>query len=365
MSKEESLRLRLYKHPKSGIWQIRGNYLGVHVDESAGTRVERHAEGILERRKREIYEEVVLAKPRDRSFAEAAIGYMKSGGEKPPLKAILAARLRVDGKQRVFGELLLREIDQSVIDDLAAHLKPHCKDSTRTRHVYTPISAVLTWASEQRSWGFVHGRIRRPKQAPGRIDWRTPAEIEWWLDRAGPEKPILVGYVGTGARASELINLNEEDVAPGRTRFTLWENDTKARRARSLDLQSRVRDALPPPPEDGKGPVYRNSKDGRWTLIAVEKALDRITVREARAAANKLEAEEIAECVYRAASAKFDSITRSEARKRAQRLYEEVAERERIPWIHPHVLRHTWATWAYAVTHDLPWLMQQGGWGQA
>jgi integrase len=28
------------------------------------------------------------------------------------------------------------------------------------------------------------------------------------------------------------------------------------------------------------------------------------------------------------------------------------------------VLRHTWATWAYAVTSDLPWLMQQGGWAK-
>jgi integrase len=361
---QESLRLRLYKHPKSGIWQIRGTYLGAHVDESAGTRVERDAEGVLERRKREIYEEVVLAKPRDRSFAEAAIGYMKSGGEKPPLKAILAAKLRVDGKQRIFGELLLREIDQSVIDDLAVHLKPRCKPSTRTRHVYTPISAVLTWASEQRSWGFAHGRIRRPKQPPGRLDWRTPKEIEWWLSQAGPEKAILIGYVGTGARGSELINLDWPDVASGAKRFTLWEKDTKARKARSLDLQQRVLEALPTPPSDGKGPVYRNSKGGRWTLIAVEKALDRITVRAARAAATDLEAEEVAEYVWKAASAKFDADTRSRARKRAQALYEAIAERENIPWIHPHVLRHTWATWAYAVTSDLPWLMQQGGWAK-
>lgn len=361
---QEKLRLRLYKHPRSGIWQIRGTYLGVVVDESAGTRLERDAEGILERRKRDIYEEIVLGKPKDRSFADAAIGYMKSGGEKKPLRKILAAELKIGAKKRLFRDMLLREIDQTVIDDLAAQLLPATKDSTRTRHVYTPVSAVLSWAASQPSWGYVGFRIRRPKQPKGRIDWRTPKEIEWWLERAGPEKAILIGYVGTGARGSELINLDWQNVAPGGNRFTLWEDETKASKARSIDLQMRVRAALPSPPADYKGPVFRNSKDERWTLIAVEKALDRITVREARAAATALEREQIEELVWRAATKKVDADARSEARKQAQALYEEIAARENIPWIHPHVFRHTWATWAYAVTGDLTWLMQQGGWAK-
>src|SRR5690606_8952890 len=123
-----------------------------------------------------------------RSFAEAALGYMKSGGEKAPLAKILAAEFKIDGKKRIFGELLLREIDQTTIDDLALHLLPDCKDSTRTRHVYSPVSAVLRWAGKQPSWGFRSWQITRPKQPKGRIDWRTPKEIEWWLERAGPEK---------------------------------------------------------------------------------------------------------------------------------------------------------------------------------
>jgi integrase len=30
--------------------------------------------------------------------------------------------------------------------------------------------------------------------------------------------------------------------------------------------------------------------------------------------------------------------------------------------VHCHLFRHTWATWAYAVTRDLTFLMQAGGW---
>ena len=29
---------------------------------------------------------------------------------------------------------------------------------------------------------------------------------------------------------------------------------------------------------------------------------------------------------------------------------------------HCHLFRHTWATWAYASTHDLTYLMSRGGW---
>lgn len=369
---KEKLQLRPYKHPVSGIYQIRGTYLGKSVDESASTRDESVAWGVIKQREREIYEEVVLQKPRERSFAEAAIGYMKAGGEKKFLPPILSAEFRVEGKKRIFGELLLKEIDQGVIDDLALLLYPmrdtadkeRAAGATRNRQVYTPVSAVLQYGANQKAWGFSKSKIVRPSADLGRVDWRTPKEIQWWLDRAGPEKAIITGYVGTGARASELVKLDWPDVTPLNHRFTLWEKDTKAGKARGLDLQMRVRGSLPQRPTNGLGPVYRNSKGERWTVLAIEKALGCITVREARAAATELEAEEIATCVHKAASKKFSADVQSQARKRAQDLYETIAARENIPWIHPHIFRHTWATWAYAVTRDLAWLMEQGGWAK-
>lgn len=361
---QEKLRLRLYKHPTSGIWQIRGTYLGVVVDESASTRNERDAEGVLERRKRDIYEEVILNKPKDRSFAEAAIGYMKADGEKRFLAKILAAEFRINGKKRIFGELLLREIDQGVIDDLAAYLYPDAMPSTRNRQLYTPVSAVLAYAGEQRSWGYSHGRIRRPESPPGRVDWRTPQEMEWWLKRCGPERAIITGYLGTGARASELVKLDWADVSPALHSLTLWEKDTKAGKARSIELQRRVRGVLPDRPLDGRGRVYLNSRGEHWTVLAIEKALDRITVREARKAATDAEREQISELVHMSTGRKFSDEQHSQSRKDVWALYETIAARENIPWIHPHVLRHTWATWGYAVTRDLAWLMSRGGWAK-
>lgn len=175
-------------------------------------------------------------------------------------------------------------------------------------------------------------------------------------------RPLLTGYVGTGARASELIALDWPDVTPAGHRITLWEEDTKAGRARGVDLQQRARGALPPRPINNQGAVWRNARGERWSLIAVQKALDRITVREAREKATDAEKAEIAEKAHCAGSGKFSRDDRNAARRALYALHDAIAERESIPWIHPHVFRHTWGTWAYSVTRDMPWVMSQGGW---
>lgn len=358
------MALYLYQNPKSGIFYIRGTHHGVAVDESARTRVRTDAEGVRERREREIYAEVVLGKRPDRSFAEAAIGYMNSGGERKYLTPILAAKISVDGKRIAFGEMLLKDIDQAIIDGVAALLYPHAKNSTRNRHVYTPISAVLTWASEQRSWQFAHGRVRRPKQPKGRLDWRMPQEIEWWLKRAGDIAPLLSTYVGTGARASELLNLKWVNITPALHRITLWEDDTKADTARGVDLQMRVRANLPSRPANNAGFVFLKADGDPWASYdAINHRLWKITAAEARAAATELERQELAENMSLARTWKVIGLEkRRAAGARVRELIREIAARENIPQIHCHVFRHTWATWAYAVTRDMPWVMAQGGW---
>lgn len=358
------MALYLYKNPTSGIYYVRGTHHGQSVDESTRTRSERDAEGVREKREREIYAEQVLGKKPDRSFAEAAIGYMSGEGEKKYLAPILAAQLTVDGKRIVFGEMLLKDIDQAVIDALATKLYPSAKSSTRNRHVYTPVSAVLTWASDQKSWQFAHGRVRRPRQPKGRIDWRTPKEIEWWLARVGDLKPLITAYVGTGARASEMLNLQWPNVSPAGHRMTLWEDETKAETARGVDLQMRVRAVLPTRPESNKGHVWLKADRTRWSAYdAINNRLWQVTAREARAAANRVEQEEINEALAIGRTFKTVGLERRHAAaKRARELIMVVAERENIPRIHCHIFRHTWATWAYAVTRDMPWVMNQGGW---
>lgn len=294
------MSLNVYRR-KSGVFYIRGAHHGVAIDRSARTRVRAEAEAVREKLHRQIFDEQVLGKPQERSFAEAALGYMRGGGESDLLTPILL----------VWKDRPLSAVTQDEIDQLAFRLYPDGQGSTRNRKIYTPISAVMNWAAD--AYRLPPFRIRRPKQPAGRLDWRTPAEIERWLDAAGDLAPLLTFYVGTGARASEAINLDWKDVSPAGQRAVLWE--TKGGYARHVDLQSRVREKLPTRQE---GCVWRSRTGDPWH------AYDAVNLR----------------------------LTR-------------IAERTGLPPIHLHVFRHTWATWAYAVTRDLTFLMSQGGWRSA
>lgn len=281
----------------SGIWRIRGVHHGVRVDRSAKTRVRAEAEAVRERIERQIFDGAVLGKAPARLFADAALGYMRGGGERRYLAPIL----------RSIGETPLDDLSQGLIDATAARLYPNARPSTINRQVYTPISAVLAWAAAD---GLTRPRrIRRPKQPPGRIDWRTPSEIEALIAACSPAfADLVIWYVGTGMRASEALALDWRDVSPRGERVTLW--DTKSGHARSIDVQPRARQALPP---RAAGRV--------WASWAARHSV-------------------------------------AQGLKRA-------ARRAGVEPLGPHVLRHTWATWAYASTLDLTYVMTQGGWRSA
>lgn len=397
--------LYLARRKSTGVWYVKGAYLGVQAGRTAAgystlTRDRKAAEGLLKKREREIHDEVVHEKPKPRTFAHAAIGYMKGGGERELLAPILKACVEVDGQQRIFGEMLLDECaDQVVVDALALTLYPHAKDSTRARKVYTPVSYVLRWASRQRSWKFAFGGLQRPKQPKGRLDWRRPAEIEWWIERlreaderayewrqhvrrkalakglpahddldaAGSLADIFICYVGTGCRASELIGLDAINVSPERRSFTLWDDETKSETTRTVHLQPRVREAMPARTE---GKVWRNSKGEPWhgydalnntfRKISEAEALRRAppAEREAIIALRSLGASEARGKRKPPVGEDEKKAARLAARARLTRLIEDT----RTPSIHLHVLRHTWATWAYAVTQDLSWVIEHGGW---
>lgn len=295
--------LHVYKRP-SGIYHVRGSVHGRLVDRSARTRSKREAEDIAAAWQQQIIDEDVLGRPRQRRrFAEAARGYLRSGGEGRYLARILEA---------LGPDALLDHVDQERIDALASEIYPDAQPSTINRQLHTPISAVLTWAVDQ-GW-ITPRRIRRPKIKRGRIDWRAPAEIEALIDVAPPHLATLItALVGTGCRVSEMVNLDWRDVSPSAQSITLWDTKSNARR---VDLQPRVRAVWP---ERRQGRVWRHSRSevGWHSRTAIGQALRRLC-----------------------------------------------AEHD-LPTISPHVLRHTWATWNYACNRDLTHLMAQGGWTSA
>lgn len=294
----------LYVEPRaSGIYRIRGSHHGVTIDRSARTRKPGEADKVREKIEREIFEQVVLGKAPPYSFAEAARDYMRGGGDGEFLKVIIEE----------FGLRDVRSLKQADIDRIAMRLYPEAKNSTRNRKVYTPFIAVMKYAAndgrrEDRRW-------RRPEQPQGRTDWRTPDEMERILAKLAPNaRALATFYLGTFCRATEAIELKWRDVSPAAQRVTFWE--TKGGYARHVDLVPRVREMLPQRAQDDEAAVFMSDRDGTpWHgYDAMNLALKR---------------------ACKAAGARHLSC---------------------------HTLRHTGATWRYALTRDVTELMKVGGW---
>lgn len=292
--------LYLERRP-TGIYRIRGSHHKVSVDRSARTRDRAQADRVKEKIERDIFEQVILGKAPAYSFAEAARDYLRWGGDGEHLKPILLA----------YGTKSVRDIRQADIDSLAVRLYPDAMPSTRNRKVYTPFIAVMSYAAadgrcERRLW-------RRPKSPQGRTDWRTPEDMERLLGALEPNaRRIATFMLGTFCRASEAVNLEWDHVSPAAQRATFWE--TKSGYSRHVDLIPRVRSSMPV--RQSSGPVFLNDRDGKpWH------AYDAVNLALKRACAET-----------------------------------------GIKPLSCHTLRHTGATWRYALNGDVTELMGVGGW---
>lgn len=295
--------LKLYPRP-NGVFHIRGTVQGVRYDFSARTRNRSEAEAIRAKTEADAFKRAVYGAPAVATFAEAVIGYIKAGGDPEHLTPLLAK----------IGERKLSEINQAAVDDLAANRS--VKPSTLIRQIYTPVLAVMNFAAEQGLCG--KPAIRKPKVRTTRTDYLTPDQAEAWIAILPPHlRRLFVFYLSTGCRATEALELQWADVSPEAERVVFWR--TKADYPRGVDLGKRARGALP---ERSEGPVFLNSRGEPWHgYDAINLMLRRIKARE-----------------------------------------DDKEDGARLAPVHCHLLRHTWATWAYTATRDLTFVMQSGGW---
>ena len=165
------LKLREPRQGKTPNWSIRGTYLGIYVDRTAGTPDKAIAQQQLNAVKRAI-ERGEYAAPDDLSetaskpkseptFAEAALAYLKADGDPSYISAII----EMTGPHAL-RDKPLSSIDQIAIDSAAAALYPISTAQTRNRQFYTPVSAVLKRAG-------VTLEIKRPK------GWRGSKATSW------------------------------------------------------------------------------------------------------------------------------------------------------------------------------------------
>lgn len=258
-----------------------------------------------------------------RAFAEAVESYLKAEQRHPEQVRRLVRIVRA------LGDVPLSAVDQAAVDRVRDRaLRPNPAPATVRAQVITPIRSVLNHA-HRRGWcDPPHFEI--PRQVEGRTLYLVPAQAVQLIDAAAVHlKPLLIFLLGTGARLGEALSLDWRDVdlQGARVIFQPWL--TKARRRRIAALPPAVVAALARLPHRD-GAVFRwntnPTHDGR-----VKRSLP----------------------YHRPKSGGGQIKTAFAA----------AIERAGLdPALTPHALRHTWASWHYAVNRDLLALKVEGAW---
>ncbi len=217
----------------------RGWHVGTFVDRSTKTTERRVAKIQIRKWEREI-ERGEYLDPRKPApiieengpltFADAALAYIKAGGERAFLQPIIEEWPRKP----------LAEIDQLAIDLAADKLYPSHTAATKNRQFYTPVSAVLKRAG-------IHLPIKRPSGWRGKksISWLEPEQAFALFQAAdvNPEFGLFLRVLCyTGMRLSECLNIRLAQLDIGRQIVYLPE--TKNGEARTVFLPQVVVTAL-------------------------------------------------------------------------------------------------------------------------
>ena len=311
--------LKLHRRGGSGPWQIVGTVAGQRIRQSARTADRRLAEEARAELEASLYRGAVFGARAVITWDHAANSYVDAA----PRSASEHARLlrlhdHLTGKR-------LSDINQALVDRIIQkRCRPNAQPATKLREVITPIRAVLAHAA-RRQWCDMPA-LEAPKGASGvkRTRWLTPAEVERLASHAAPHlAPLILFLVGTGARLSEALALEWADVDLAHGRALL--RDTKQGRDRVADLPPRTVAALANLAHR-EGHVFRPPKKKRSKQAT------------SYADTHGLYGGQIA-TAWRGA-----------------------CRRASVKDATPHTLRHTWASWHYAMHRDLMRLKSDGDW---
>jgi integrase len=311
--------LSLTRRKGSGVWQIVGTVAGQRVRQSAGTADRRLADEIRSEIESKLVHGKIFGAKAVITWEQACSSYLDVNPPSVGTAALLARLTAHIGPGRK-----LRDIDQSAVDRACIALcRPEAAPGTKLRNVITPLRAVLTH-SARRGWCDLPA-IETPKGASGvkRTRWLTPDEFTRLRDAAAPHlRPLIVFMVCTGARVgSEALELRWSDVDLEHARALL--RDTKNGRDRLVDLPPAAIAALSAMP----------GREGNPQAVVFPRH-DGIAYAEREGAGGQVKT---AWATARRGAALGSDVT-------------------------PHTLRHTWATWHYALHRDLLRLKADGDW---
>lgn len=314
------MSLRLCQRAGSQLWWVTGTVAGVRVRETTGTADRRLADEYRATREAELYRAAIHGAPARRAtFSEVVVSYLQHAG---PHSA--STRQRLKRITDHFGHIIAADaIDQVALDQACtALLRPLATPATRLREIITPVRSVLAHGARR---GLCEiPTLDLPRPSPVRTEWLLPDEVDRLILAAAPHlRPLITFLAGTGARLGEALALQWRDVDLRHSRAVL--RSTKNGRDRTLDLCPRVWSVL----EGISGPAG-GQRIG--SVFLTQKGLPYAPRRVQSGGQIK--------------TAWSNAVTRAGI------------DRE----VSPHALRHTWASWHYAMHRDPLLLRHEGGW---
>lgn len=219
---------------------------------------------------------------------------------------------------RLLGNLEAGQLTQQLIDREGRKAYPAVKPATLRRQWHGVINAVLHHSK-------IHLDLELPEASPQRTHWLTPSQAEKLIQQCASGRyraPWAAAFAellfGTGARADEAMSLQTSDLNLDHA-FAIY-RDTKNNTERTVPLMPRTVAALARLPGlDKPGPVFRKPGGRAYT--------ERKTLH-----GHKLQ------------------------------FLRGAATRAGVEPFHPHMTRHTFATWFYVQTKDALRLKATGGW---
>jgi integrase len=262
-----------------------------------------------------------------RPFAEAILSYLQSAPRKPmQLKRIRRVMLAL-------GDVLLSQVDQAAINEAAKVMFTRVPPTPQTilRELVTPVLTIMHYAHRQ-GWCDLPV-FERPEKPQSKTAYLLPVQAHRLINAAAPHlQPLLTFLLCTGARLSEAVELEWSEVDLEGARAIFWR--TKSGKRRVVQLRpaavSALRMLAASAPKDADsspiGPVFLYQRHAKARRQA-----------------------------YKDRNREYGGQIKTAWRG--------ARERAGLPrHLTPHDLRHTWASWHYAVHKDPFLLKVEGGW---
>jgi integrase len=337
-----STGLKLTKRAGSAVWYVRGTVRGQSVFESTGTAERSNAEAFRALREAELWKSSVFGTRATVTFNSAVEAFVTANKPSP------ADAKRIDNLILHFKNTQLDKIDQEALDRAYQILLPAgASNANKLRTVLAPLRTILNFAA-RRKWCDVP-KFDIPEQAPPRVAYLRPEQATALIQHAAPHlRPLLAFCIYTGARMSEALELDWDDVDLFAGRVTFWV--TKGKRARRYDMPPAAIAALSALPH----------RTGHVFLTAGTQLKSGRFVKDPAPYANN----------GRQAGGQIKTAWTSAARRAGLpgtwiEYPHRVTGKKMRRWeceFHPHDMRHTWASWHYCIHKDMMKLRDEGGW---